>query len=109
MEHNKDKGTSVGFSKMTDKQKAEIVKISKQFASGFEETFPSINGTGWLIVDPLSGYLNHVGYENKLGEMPETSKHLQVLIITFNSGEQLIPAGADLKPLFIEAENWMWL
>jgi len=94
---------------MTHEEKKKITKISMEFASAFKDTFGSINGTGWLIVDPLSGYLNSVGYENKLGEMPATEKYGQVLIMTFNDGSQFIPAGGDLKPLFKEAKNWMWI
>lgn len=89
--------------------KKEIVKISKQFASGFKSSFGEINGTGWLIVDPLSGFLNSIGYENTPGEIPQKDNHPQVLILTFPDGSQLIPAGGDLKPLFKEAKNWMWL
>lgn len=29
-----------------------------------------LNGSGWLIVDPLSGYLNFCGYEHKTLELP---------------------------------------
>lgn len=90
---------------MTDKQREEIVKIGKQFAAGMGV----INGSGWMIVDPLSGYLNYCGYENKLNQLPATDKYPQVLIMTFKDGDQLIPAGGDLKELHPAAENWMWL
>lgn len=93
---------------MTKEQKAEIVKISKSFANGFKDEIP-LNGSGWLIVDPLSGYLNACGYENELGEIPATKEHPQILIMTFKDGSQLIPSGADLKPLFPDAKNWTWL
>jgi hypothetical protein len=90
---------------MNEKLKEEITRISKEFASAFGP----INGSGWLIVDPLSGYLNHIGHENKLDQLPATDKHPQVLIMTFKDGSQLIPAGGDLKKIHSEAENWMWI
>jgi len=71
--------------------------------------FGSINGTGWLIVDPLSGYLNSIGFENKLDQLPETETHPQVLLMTFKDGSQFIPAGADLKKDLPKAKNWMWI
>ena len=94
---------------MTDEQKKKISKISQSFARGFKEMFGNINGTGWLIVDPLSGYLNALGFENTLHQLPETDKHPQVLIMTFKDGSQFIPAGGDLKPLDKYFKNWMWL
>lgn len=94
--------------KLTDKQK-EITKISKRFASGFKSTFPSINGSKWFIVDPLSGYLNASGFENELIEMPANRIHPQVLILRFKDGTQFIPAGGDLKPLSEGFKNWMWI
>jgi hypothetical protein len=94
---------------MTDEQKKEIAKISQQFARGFKEMFGSINGTGWLIVDPLSGYLNACDIENTLHQIPESDKHPQVLIMTFKDGSQFIPAGGDLKPIHQGFKNWMWL
>ena len=94
---------------MTDQQKKEITKISQQFARGFKEMFGSINGTGWLIVDPLSGYLNAMGYENKVHEIQACENHPQVLVMTFNDGSKFIPAGADLKHLHKKFKNWDWL
>jgi hypothetical protein len=47
-------------------QQKEITRISKEFAEPFYETFGGINQTGWLIVDPLAGYLNFCGFENKV-------------------------------------------
>jgi hypothetical protein len=49
---------------MTNEQKAEITVIAKEFASSFKDTVGDIAGSGWLIVDPLSGYLNFIGHEN---------------------------------------------
>jgi len=94
---------------MTKEQKSEITKISKEFASGFKEMFGTINNSGWLIVDPLSAYLNASGFKNKLDQMPENEKHPMVLIMTFEDGSQFIPAGGDLKPLQNKFKNWMWL
>jgi len=93
---------------MTDTQK-EISKISEQFASGFKETFGSINETGWLIVDPLSGFLSSLGYENTVDQLPENENHPQVLIITFKDGSRFIPAGADLNKVDKGFKNWMWI
>ena len=94
---------------MTDEQKKEISKISQQFARGFKEMFGSINGSGWLIVDPLSGYLNACDFENTLHQLPESDKFVQVLIMTFKDGSQFIPAGGDLKRIHKYFKNWMWL
>ena len=37
---------------------SDYAEISKEFASGFKENIESINGSGWLIVDPLSAFLS---------------------------------------------------
>lgn len=92
---------------MTNEKKQEIEKISKEFASGFKDGIGSIAGSGWLIVDPLSGYLNFCGYENVLKEMPANEEHPQILVMTFKDGTQFIPAGSDLP--FKGAGDWMWL
>jgi hypothetical protein len=94
---------------MTVEEKKEITKISQQFARGFKDMFGTIDGIGWLIVDPLSGYLNSIGFENKLDQLPECKDHPQVLIMTFKDGSQFIPAGKDLQPINKKAKNWMWL
>ena len=94
---------------MTKEVKKEISKISQSFARGFKDMFPSINGSGWFIVDPLSAYLNACGFENTCQQMPESDKHGKVLIITFKDGSQFIPAGADLKPINEKFKNWMWI
>lgn len=93
---------------MTIEQKKEITKISKAFCEPFYETFGEINGTGWLIVDPLAGYLNFIGWENKVFEIPENKKHPQVLVIKFKDGTDFIPAGADLAPACKGFRNWQW-
>lgn len=92
---------------MTNEQKAEIEKIAKEFASGFKDRIKEIAGSGWLIVDPLSGYLNFCGYENKLQQIPAKDGQPQILIIKFKDGTQFIPAGSDLR--LPEAKDWMWL
>lgn len=92
---------------MTEQQKKEIEKIAKEFASGFKDTIGEIAGSGWLIVDPLSGYLNFCGYENKLDQIPAKENHPQILIMTFKDGTQFIPAGSDLP--IKGATDWMWL
>ena len=84
----------------------EITKISQQFASAFD--WP-IEGSGWLTVDPLSGYLNSIGYENELKELPAKGDRPQILIMIFKDGSQFIPAGSDLKSVHKDAKNWMWL
>ena len=68
----------------------------------------SINGSGWLIVDPLSGYLNFLGYKNTLVQLPACEQHPQILIMEFEDGTDFIPAGGDLKNVFKAAENWLW-
>jgi hypothetical protein len=94
---------------MEQKLKEEITKISKEFSEPFCERFGGINGSGWLIVDPLSGYLNFLGYTNKLDQIPATDEYPQVMIMTFTDGSQLIPAGGDLKKISPLAENWQWI
>lgn len=89
--------------------KEEITRISKEFAETFYAMTGSINGSEWLIVDPLSAYLNSVGYENKLDQLPATDKTPMVLVMTFKDGSQFIPAGGDLKPLHKAADNWQWI
>lgn len=85
---------------MSEAEKKEIVRISKLFAAPFKEMIGEINGSGWLIVDPLSAYLNHCGYENTLDQLPAKGKHPQILIMNFKDGSKLIPAGLDLKDYF---------
>lgn len=94
---------------MTKEQKDEITKISKEFASGFKDMFGNINGTGWLIADPLSGFLNSIGFENTMQQIPETEKNHQVIILTFKDGSQFIPAGGDLRRVCRGAKNWSWI
>lgn len=94
---------------MTIEEKEKITGISREFASAFKDTIGEINGSGWLIVDPLSGYLNFIGYENKLQQLPEKEDHPLILIMTFNDGSKFIPAGGDLKTIDKKADNWMWL
>jgi len=92
---------------MTEQQKTEIEKIAKEFASGFKDTIGEIAGSGWLIVDPLSGYLNFCGYENKLEQIPAKENQPQILLMTFKDGTKFIPAGSDLPVK--GATDWMWL
>jgi len=92
---------------MKIEQKIEIEKISKEFALGFKPDIEEIKGSGWLIVDPLSGYLNACGFENTLKEMPENDEHPQILVMTFKDGTQFIPAGSDLN--LKGATDWLWI
>ena len=92
---------------MTEQEKIEIEKIAKGFASGFSDSIGEIAGSGWLIVDPLSGYLNFLGYENKLDQIPSNENQPQILIMTFKDGTQFVPAGSDLN--HPDAKDWMWL
>lgn len=94
---------------MTQEQKLEITRIAKEFASGFKDTVGEIAGSGWLIVDPLSGYLNFIGHENKLSQLPSNEQHGQVLIMTFTDGTTFIPSGSDLKGVDSRSEDWMWI
>ena len=94
---------------MTQLQKDEITKIAKEFFAGFAgDTMSKINGTGWLIVDPLSGFLNSLGFHHRIGQLPKNKEHPQVMVLTFPDGSRFIPAGADLKPILPQAENWLW-
>ena len=95
---------------MEKAEKERITKICKQFASGFKPDIPTINGSGWLIVDPLSVYLDVVeGIKNKLEELPASEKHPQVLVMVFPDGTKFVPAGGDLKSIGNSAKNWMWV
>lgn len=94
---------------MTTEQQTEITEISQQFFSGFKGTFDHIAGTGCLIADPLSAYLNVCGYENELKQVPANEKHPLVLILVFKDGAQFIPAGSDLRAIHPEATDWMWV
>jgi len=91
---------------MKEETKLEITKISKEFASGFKDTIGDIGGSGWLIVDPLSGYLNALGYPNTLQQIPARMSQHQVLIMTFEDGTRFIPSGGDLPH---PGEDWMWI
>lgn len=96
---------------MTKEEKKQIKDISKRFAKGIGE----ISGSTWLIVDPLSAYLNVCGFKNTLSSIPETDKSPMVLVMTFSDGSTFIPAGGDLanninmKPMKESFKNWMWI
>lgn len=94
---------------MENRDKLEVERISKGFASGFKDTIGGISGSGWLIVDPLSSLLNHSGFENTIEQIPATEKNPQVLILKFKDGTQFIPAGGDLVQLQKDFKDWMWL
>lgn len=49
---------------MTNEEKLNIENISKEFTKGLN--IGEIAGSGMLIADPLSAYLNACGYKNKL-------------------------------------------
>jgi len=91
---------------MKKEDQEEITEISKEFALGFKDTIGEIAGSGMLIVDPLGGYLDFVGYKNKLYRLPARTEGLEVLVIRFEDGSQFIPAGSDL-PLE-GAHDWLW-
>jgi hypothetical protein len=94
---------------MTDEQKAEITNIAQEFAKPFEDTIGPIAGSGWLIVDPLSGYLNAIGFQHKLSQMEPTAAHPQVLFLEFPDGSKFVPAGSDLKSLHEAFCDWLWI
>jgi hypothetical protein len=89
---------------MTEEKQKEITHISKEFARGLKI---EVKGSGWLIADPLSGYLNFCGHKNVLQELPACEQHPQILIMTFEDGSQFIPAGSDLP--FKGATDWLWI
>lgn len=94
---------------LTDEKKKEITKISKQFTKGILGNL-SINGTGWVVADPLSAYLNFLGYENTLKQIPENGKQPQVLILEFKDGSMFIPAGKDMSnSLKRDVKNFTWI
>ena len=94
---------------MTQEEKKEISKISQSFAKGFKEMIGGINGSGWMIADPLSAYLNSCGFNNTLSQLKEKENHPLVLILCFEDGSVFIPAGADFKQVNPKAKNWMWI
>lgn len=92
---------------MTPKQKFDIEQISKQFVRGIGI---ELSGSGWLIVDPLSGYLNFCGYKNTVYQIPATETASQILIIKFDDGTQFAPAGSDFKYRgFSDAHDYLWI
>ena len=95
--------------KLTDTQRIEIINISKEFSKGILGEDP-IDGTGWLVSDPLSGYLNFCGYKNRIKQIPEKDNQPQVLILEFEDGSIFVPAGKDLSN-FLErdVENFTWI
>jgi hypothetical protein len=92
---------------MTTELKNEIENISKEFTKGMGI---EIKGSTWLVVDPLSAYLNACGYKNELKQLPEKEKRPLVLMIIFEDGTQFIPAGSDLNNNGITSmTDWFWL
>lgn len=91
---------------MTQEDKAEIERISKEFAEGVSPTAP-IAGSGWLIVDPLSGYLTVCGFDHTCAELPACDEHPQILVLTFEDGTRFIPAGSDFP--HDNSTDWMWI
>ena len=59
-----------------------------------------------MICDPLSAYLNALGFENKLKSYDANKEHCQVLLLDF-SFDILIPAGSDLNKK--EITDWFWV
>jgi len=96
---------------MKKSEKNKITKICKEFFEGMKGVagHDTIEGSGWVYVDPMSGYLNSIGIENTLVQLPKTEERNQILILNFPDGSSFIPAGADLKFKFPDAENWLWL
>jgi hypothetical protein len=93
---------------MNTEQKNEITKISKGFADGMLEGAP-IDGTSWMVVDPLAGYLSCLGYENTLSQIPHPVDGTPVLIIEFKDGAKFMPTGKDLQTLHQDFDNYQWL
>lgn len=92
---------------MTPKEKFDIEQITKEFIKGLRF---ELNGSGWLIADPLAGYLNFCGFKNTLQEIPAKDGKPQILIIVFSDGSQFVPAGEDFKHHgFSDAKNYMWI
>lgn len=80
---------------MNLEEKDRITNICQDFAEGFD--FP-IEYSGWLIVDPLSAYLSAVeGIENTIKEIPATDTTPEILVLCFNDGSRLVPAGSALN------------
>ena len=98
---------------MTQKDKNEITRISKEFAQPILEGFglSSINGSGWVVVDPLSAYLNACGWKNELKQIPASDKNPLILIMAFKAGGIFIPAGGDMAPNDegLAFHNWQWI
>jgi len=107
LESNKSKfELIVKYTYMNQEKKSEIEKIAKEFASGFDI---EIKGSGWLIVDPLSAYLNTCGFKNSLGQIPATDETPLILIMTFEDGTRFIPAGSDITVDGFTFPDWCWV
>jgi len=89
---------------MTDNIKKEIEHISQEFTKGIGI---EIKGSTWLVVDPLSAYLNSIGYKNTLEQLPETNERPLILIIVFPDGTKFIPAGSNIN--HEGSKDWLWL
>lgn len=85
----------------------EITRISKEFAQGLTGNTQTIAGTGALIVDPLSAYLNNLGYKNTLKQLPANHERTLILVMEFEGGATFIPAGSDMP--VPGATDWLWL
>lgn len=92
---------------MTQKRKDEITEISKEFHSGMIDLFPTIAGSGWMVVDPLSAYLNTCGFLNTLVQLPTNEERPLILVMQFSDGTQFIPAGSDLP--MDGVTDWLWI
>lgn len=86
---------------MDTKSRKKITEISKDFTRGLGI---DINKSGALVVDPLSAYLNVLGYENELSSI--VVNEIFILIITFKEGGSFIPAGKDIHSDF---NNYHWI
>lgn len=91
--------------RMVKSRRDEITRISKEFASSFP--WP-IEDSGFFIVDPLSAFLNTLGYENRLSQIPASDGQKQTLIMEFKGCQDVfIPGGSAID--HVDAANWMWL
>lgn len=92
---------------MTKEEKIRITEISKGFFEGFKPEITEIAGTGWIVVDPLSGFLNSMGFKHELKQLIPKDGRPLILVMVFEDEIFFVPAGSDLG--LSGCGDWLWL
>ena len=92
-------------------EREEIAKTAKEFFLRYEGKYGTINEAGWLVVEPISDMLNLLGHKNRAYPYHSKNEKLPnaVYVIEFENGSKFVPQGADLKQIYHDAKNWMWI